>query len=45
MQIINFYQKKKFSKHVQCTYLEASTIYKKIPLFELDFFVVQKYPH
>ena len=23
-------------------YLEISTVYKRIPLFELDFFVVQK---
>ena len=48
MQIINFYPNKKnkrASEYVQRAYLDASTIYKRIFLFKLDFFVIQKYPH
>ena len=27
------------------SYTHTHTIYKRIPLFELDFYVVQTYPH
>ena len=46
-KLLIFTQKKnkRASEHVQRAYLDASTIYKRIFLFELDFFVIQKYPH
>ena len=45
MQIINFYSKNKRAfKYVRAQRL-VYTIYKRIHLFQLDFYVIQKYSH
>ena len=35
--------KKRVLLHVQSVCDKSSTIYKRIPLFELDFYIIQKY--
>ena len=37
--------KKRVLLHAQSACDESSTMYKRIPLFQLDFYVVQKYFH